>query len=81
MLKNTKKYDSKIHINRRRKPFLTKDIFQAILTDKHIRILCPSSSRSMYYNYKWYSSVLLQAVSSEKYISVVYIVVGVFGKQ
>lgn len=46
---------------------------------KHIRIVCPAKSGSMYYNYKEYYSVVLMAVADSKY-RFVYVDIGSFGK-
>lgn len=47
---------------------------------KHVRIKCPSHSGSMYYNYKHYFSIILQAVADDHY-KFVCIDVGGYGKQ
>lgn len=47
---------------------------------KHIRIQCPPQSGSMYFNYKKFFSVVLQAVADANY-KFVTIEVGAFGKQ
>lgn len=47
---------------------------------KHIRVKCPPSSGSMYYNYKNYFSIVLQAVVDAHYKFII-IDVGGYGKQ
>lgn len=46
---------------------------------KHIRLICPSNSGSMFYNYKEYYSVVLLAIADSKY-RFVYVNIGSFGK-
>lgn len=46
----------------------------------HIRLKCPSKSGSMYYNYKLYFSIVLQALVDANY-RFICIEVGAFGKQ
>lgn len=76
-------------------PELSKEKFESIASDfeknanfphcigavdgKHIRIICPTRSGSMYFNYKAYYSVVLMAVADAKY-RFVYVNVGSFGK-
>ncbi|XP_018010873.1 protein ALP1-like isoform X1 [Hyalella azteca] len=50
------------------------------IDDKHIRVKCPSNSGSMYYNYKQFYSIVLQAVADANY-KFVFIDIGGFGKQ
>lgn len=47
---------------------------------KHIRIKCPASSGTMFYNYKHFFSIVLQAVADSHY-RFITIDVGGFGKQ
>lgn len=47
---------------------------------KHVRVKCPSHSGSMFYNYKNYFSIVLQAVADANY-KFVTIDVGGYGKQ
>lgn len=47
---------------------------------KHVRIKCPSHYGSMYYNYKHYFSIILEAVADDHY-KFVCIEVGGYGKQ
>ncbi|CAH1986674.1 unnamed protein product [Acanthoscelides obtectus] len=77
-------------------PIPTKEAFRAIANDfnniwnfpnvlgaidgKHVRILCPDGSGSMFYNYKKYFSVVLQAVADANY-KFITIDIGGFGKQ
>ncbi|XP_050311194.1 uncharacterized protein LOC126746841 [Anthonomus grandis grandis] len=77
-------------------PVPTKDDFQKISEDfnniwnfphcigsidgKHVRILCPRNSGSMFFNYKKYFSVVLQGVADANYKFIV-IDVGGYGKQ
>lgn len=83
-------------LNAEHMPFPTEDMFLTIASDfynkwnfpncvgsidgKHIRIKCPPNSGSMYYNYKSYYSVVLQAVADSRY-RFICIDVGGFGKQ
>lgn len=46
---------------------------------KHVRIICPIRSGSMFFNYKDYHSVVLMAVADSKY-RFVYVNIGSFGK-
>lgn len=46
---------------------------------KHVRIICPIRSASMFFNYKNFFSVVLMAVADSKY-RFVYVNVGSFGK-
>lgn len=46
---------------------------------KHIRLICPHGSGSMYYNYKEYFSVVLMAVADSEY-RFVYVDIGSYGK-
>ena len=46
---------------------------------KHIRLICPSSSGSMFYNYKDHYSIVLLAIADSKY-RFVYVNIGSFGK-
>ncbi|KAL4153275.1 hypothetical protein QTP88_001108 [Uroleucon formosanum] len=46
---------------------------------KHIRIICPSGSGSMYYNYKQYNSLVLMAIADSNYLFV-YVNIGSYGK-
>lgn len=46
---------------------------------KHVRIICPLRSGSMFFNYKDYHSVVLMAVADSKY-RFVYVNIGSFGK-
>lgn len=46
---------------------------------KHIRLICPPNSGSMYYNYKDFNSVVLMAVADSNY-RFVYVNIGSFGK-
>lgn len=47
---------------------------------KHIRILCPKWSGSMFFNYKKYFSIVLQAVSDAN-CKFIFVEVGSYGKQ
>lgn len=47
---------------------------------KHIRIKCPKKSGTMFYNYKQYFSIVLQAVADANY-KLLFIDVGGYGKQ
>jgi hypothetical protein len=47
---------------------------------KHIRLKCPPNSGSMYYNYKQYYSIVLQALAGARY-RFIAIDVGAYGKQ
>jgi hypothetical protein len=47
---------------------------------KHIRLKCPSNSGSMYYNYKQYYFIVLQAVADARY-RFIGMDVGAYGKQ
>lgn len=74
----------------------TKDMFYSISNDfnniwnfphvlgcidgKHVRITCPKKSGSMFYNYKKYFSVVLQAVADANYKFII-VEVGGYGKQ
>jgi len=46
---------------------------------KHIRIICPSGSGSMYYNYKQYNSLVFMAIADSNY-RFVYVNIGSYGK-
>lgn len=46
---------------------------------KHIRIICPYKSGSMFYNYKEYYSVVLMAIADSQY-RFTYVDIGSFGK-
>ncbi|KAK9732130.1 DDE superfamily endonuclease [Popillia japonica] len=46
---------------------------------KHIRLVCPFKSGSMYYNYKQYFSVVLMAIADSEY-RFVYVDIGSYGK-
>lgn len=48
---------------------------------KHVRIKCPSHSGSMYYNYKHYFSIILQAVADDHYNFVCIDVGGYMGNK
>ncbi|XP_047522885.1 uncharacterized protein LOC125061459 [Pieris napi] len=77
-------------------PTPTRDIFYSISNDfnniwnfphvigcidgKHVRVMCPKKSGSMFYNYKKYFSVVLQAVADANY-KFVMVEVGGYGKQ
>ncbi|CAF4890751.1 unnamed protein product [Pieris macdunnoughi] len=77
-------------------PTPTRDIFYSISNDfnniwnfphvigcidgKHVRVMCPKKSGSMFYNYKKYFSVVLQAVADAIY-KFVMVEVGGYGKQ
>ena len=47
---------------------------------KHIRIICPYHSGSMFYNYKEYYSVILMAIADSQY-RFTYVNIGSFGKE
>lgn len=47
---------------------------------KHIRVLCPKNSGSMFYNYKQYFSVVLQGVADANY-KFIAVEIGAYGKQ
>lgn len=46
---------------------------------KHIRLICPINSGSMYFNYKEYNSIVLMAVADSRY-RFVYVDVGSYSK-
>jgi hypothetical protein len=46
---------------------------------KHVWLKCPSSSGSMYYNYKHYYSIVLQGLADARY-RFIAIDVGAYGK-
>jgi hypothetical protein len=50
------------------------------IDEKHIRLKCPSNSGSMYYNYKQYYSIVLQALADARY-RFIAIDIGAYGKQ
>lgn len=50
------------------------------LDGKHIRILCPKKSGTMFYNYKNFFSVVLQAVADHR-CRFIFVDVGGYGKQ
>lgn len=76
-------------------PELSKDYFESIASEfeknanfphcigavdgKHVRIMCPIRSGSMFFNYKEYYSLVLMAVADSKY-RFLYVNVGSFGK-
>lgn len=47
---------------------------------KHVRIKCPANSGTMFYNYKQYFSIVLQAIADANY-KFITIEVGAYGKQ
>ena len=47
---------------------------------KHVRIVCPKNSGSMFYNYKHYFSVVLQGVADANY-KFITVEIGGYGKQ
>lgn len=77
-------------------PLPTKNTFRAVSEDfyniwnfpnvigaidgKHVRVVCPKNSGSMFFNYKKYFSVVLQGVADANY-KLISIDVGGFGKQ
>lgn len=76
-------------------PTPTKELWESIASDfeananfphcigavdgKHIRLTCPFSSGSMYFNYKEYYSVVLMAVADSRY-RFVFVDIGSYGK-
>ena len=50
------------------------------LDGKHVRLICPANSGSMFYNYKQHFSLVLQALVDAKYKYIV-VDVGGYGKQ
>lgn len=50
-----------------------------VVDGKHIRIICPTGSDSMYYNYKQYNSLVPIAIADSNY-RFVYVNIGSYGK-
>lgn len=83
-------------LQREHMPVPTKDTFKKIAEDfyniwnfphcigaidgKHVRVLCPNNSGSMFFNYKKYFSIVLQGVADASY-KFITVDVGGYGKQ
>lgn len=77
-------------------PLITEDLIEQIAEDfdkktnfpncmgaldgKHIRICSPAHSRSLFYNYKGYNSIVLLALVDSKY-RFVYVDIGAYGRE